>query len=440
MESNALTPLDEADFGAIETAVMETARGRWFLHEFARRNRNSDTSVLLEAIGRLEHAIGGDKSSHDIERLRYDLQEMANSISQTKSEISAMRPCDEQPSHLIFASEALDSIVKTTERATSDILEAAEHIQEAAWTLREQNADSQQCDALDSQATHIYTACSFQDLTAQRTAKVVKTLQYLEARLTAMIEIWGKSTIAQASAASDTPPAEPNTPEHWTAHGLSQRDVDLVIIDQDELFDNPDLISKSSSDDGAAIFHSTMVAEDISLVSDDPLLINDEASFSAQEPSHVINVQELSEEQDTLEKQDTSKEVEAQDLQKSFEENVVLSSITIQEQIKIPSISLDETSDELVFIEIQDANICDTALHSGETQNVVDQDLEVQKPDPFDAQNTEMQKPDFDAVSSFDPMSDATFSFDEHVIETNIPDSLMKLDNMSTEEKLRRFT
>ena len=42
-------PLSDADYEAIEGAVMETARGRWFLAEFARRNRNADTTMLLNA-------------------------------------------------------------------------------------------------------------------------------------------------------------------------------------------------------------------------------------------------------------------------------------------------------------------------------------------------------------------------------------------------------
>lgn len=35
---------------------METSRGRWFLAEFARRNRNADTEMLLAAIGQLKNA------------------------------------------------------------------------------------------------------------------------------------------------------------------------------------------------------------------------------------------------------------------------------------------------------------------------------------------------------------------------------------------------
>ena len=50
--------LSEADFETIEAAVMETERGRWFLGEFARRTRASDTLRILEALDRLE-ARGG---------------------------------------------------------------------------------------------------------------------------------------------------------------------------------------------------------------------------------------------------------------------------------------------------------------------------------------------------------------------------------------------
>ena len=44
------------DYDRIEDAVMETARGRWFLAEFARRVRAGDTQKILQAIERLERA------------------------------------------------------------------------------------------------------------------------------------------------------------------------------------------------------------------------------------------------------------------------------------------------------------------------------------------------------------------------------------------------
>ena len=50
-------PLSDADYEAIEGAVLETARGRWFLAEYARRNRNADTTMLLKALDRIEAAL-----------------------------------------------------------------------------------------------------------------------------------------------------------------------------------------------------------------------------------------------------------------------------------------------------------------------------------------------------------------------------------------------
>ncbi len=231
-ESKALSTVPEAEYDAIESAVMETARGRWFLAEYARRNRNADTQTLLEAIGRIENLVQKERETSQVDRLRFDLLEMAKAISKTKAEIASIRPHQGEPTDLNVASEALDAIVRTTERATSDILEAAEHVQEAAWTLREEGASESMCDELDRRATDIYTACSFQDLTAQRTSRIVNTLRYLEGRINAMIEIWG-------IAADDDETASGSAGERRAVdlsesldvfNGLSQDDVDTYIV------------------------------------------------------------------------------------------------------------------------------------------------------------------------------------------------------------------
>ena len=62
--------------------------------------------------------------------------------------------------------------------------------------LRERGSEIELCDKLDQRATDIYTACSFQDITGQRTEKVVKALRFIEQRINAMIEIWGVDDIA----------------------------------------------------------------------------------------------------------------------------------------------------------------------------------------------------------------------------------------------------
>jgi hypothetical protein len=53
----ALSAYTQKDYEAIEAAVLESPRGRWFLGEFARRNRAADTLMLLEAIRKLERGV-----------------------------------------------------------------------------------------------------------------------------------------------------------------------------------------------------------------------------------------------------------------------------------------------------------------------------------------------------------------------------------------------
>ncbi len=247
---NALTPLSDADYESIEQAVVETERGRWFLSEYARRNRNADTEVLLSAINRLEGLMSPDRSGQGLERLRFDLIEMAKAISRTKNEISAIIPQGEhaQQSRLGQASGVLDGIVRSTEKATQDILESAERMQEVAWTLRENGADSELCDSLDRHATNIYTACSFQDLTSQRIVKVVHVLRYLEARIHAMIEIWDQtiddSPSSQSTGTSQNKTEQSHAPDSLIPYEnpfntMSQNDIDDVIVDQEGLFTSP---------------------------------------------------------------------------------------------------------------------------------------------------------------------------------------------------------
>jgi hypothetical protein len=51
--------LIDVDYEAVYAAVTATERGRWFLAEYAKRNRDADTDRVLAAIARMESAIRG---------------------------------------------------------------------------------------------------------------------------------------------------------------------------------------------------------------------------------------------------------------------------------------------------------------------------------------------------------------------------------------------
>ena len=116
---------------------------------------------------------------------------MAAAIARTKIEIAAIRSQSDDGAPMDDASLELEAIVSSTERATGDILGAAETIQEICWSLREVGGRSgSACDLIDAKAIDIYMACSFQDITGQRTDKVVKILRYLESRISSMLQVW----------------------------------------------------------------------------------------------------------------------------------------------------------------------------------------------------------------------------------------------------------
>ena len=77
-------------YEAIENAVMESARGRWFLAEYASRNRNADTETLLDALTKLENrsrkaraegpAPGLESLAEDIKTARSDIASVKNDM------------------------------------------------------------------------------------------------------------------------------------------------------------------------------------------------------------------------------------------------------------------------------------------------------------------------------------------------------------------------
>lgn len=191
VQASPPSPLREEDYDAIETAVMETSRGRWFLSEFARRNRSADTDMLLGAIQKLEKSMARERKVPQIERIQLDLADMQEAILRTKQEIAQIKHESDDGDRFTEASNELDAIINQTEGATENILGNTEKIQELAWTLREQGVDEKVCDDIDALTTEIFMACSFQDLTGQRTQKVVLVLRYLESRINEMMNIWG---------------------------------------------------------------------------------------------------------------------------------------------------------------------------------------------------------------------------------------------------------
>lgn len=207
----ALTQLSDEEYFSIEDALQNSARGRAFLRMRDSRQR----LVAVDEARRIASSMREwtlrqfevQKEATSLEVLRAELQSMAAHIQTAKSEIAALHTkesnLETSTNRIVTATSELDQIVQATERATSDILNAAERVMEIAGNLPPELAEPSQL--LTDQATEIFTACSFQDITGQRIAKVVNALRYIDQRVAAMVEIWGADALSMVKPAAAGP-------------------------------------------------------------------------------------------------------------------------------------------------------------------------------------------------------------------------------------------
>ena len=147
-EAFALSPISaratqpsEQDYDAIREAFMETSRGRWFLGEYAKRNRNADTRMVLDAVARIEEALAAQKQP------AFD-NGLADAIAAIRAAVEEARAA---------ASAALGELALAENLAPAR--KGARVIREIAWRLREIGADGRICDLIDSQVSAIEGAC-----------------------------------------------------------------------------------------------------------------------------------------------------------------------------------------------------------------------------------------------------------------------------------------
>ncbi|MCC8966056.1 hypothetical protein H8A95_27980 [Bradyrhizobium sp. Pear76] len=147
-EAFALSPISaraalpsEEDYAAISAAFMETSRGRWFLGEYAKRNRNADTRMVLDAVARIEESLSAQR------------QAAAAAIrdEQLAQALAALRGAIEATQASAIAS--LDGL--SFEQTLAPVRKGVRVIREISWRLREIGNDGRICDIIDSQASAI---------------------------------------------------------------------------------------------------------------------------------------------------------------------------------------------------------------------------------------------------------------------------------------------
>lgn len=130
----------------------------------------------------------------DLNTLKSETDTIHRAISRTMRELASLQFGAFSDAGQGRASRELDAVVNATERATQQILQAVEAIDEAANTLsaslKQQQEQALASDIRDH-VVRVFEACNFQDLSGQRIAKVLATLKFVEDRVARMLDIWG---------------------------------------------------------------------------------------------------------------------------------------------------------------------------------------------------------------------------------------------------------
>ncbi len=201
------------EYAALEQTLRNSTIGRWFLAEHARRNRTPETQLLLDAIARLEAVVRQPQSPHPSDILA-ELTRLNEAIARMMRDFAALNPLHRSDARRADTG-ALDQIVKTADEAMSQILSAAEDIQQVSRSLRALGLPAHVCDRLDRNTLDIHVACASQDIAGRKTAKVVQMLKDLAQRINALTDGVGEPRADET--AYDPPPSRtaPNPAQRY---------------------------------------------------------------------------------------------------------------------------------------------------------------------------------------------------------------------------------
>jgi chemotaxis protein CheZ len=155
-----------------------------------------------------------------------ELREIAGYIDSMRDQIGELGVNDMKNSRIPAAGQELGAIVKATEKATDTIMSCAEALMSA------DASDPVAYKAMvDEKMMTIFEACSFQDITGQRIAKVVETLQHIEERVARFAQVMKAKDLD--GFLSDDERVRAERRERLLLHGpqLDGQGVDQKVVD-----------------------------------------------------------------------------------------------------------------------------------------------------------------------------------------------------------------
>ena len=183
---------DEESFEAIEQAVMETARGRWFLAEFAARNRKDETVTLLKSIVRLERVIARSGPLDGGVEMRTKLSRLSNDLDVLIATLTG------DPSNASEAHQKLTECVLDSEKICIEMAVVADTARDLAARLASSNSENDALAELDYQLTELLRLSSEQMTSMRRFEALTEIQRHIKSRLADIVQSFGPSALSEA--------------------------------------------------------------------------------------------------------------------------------------------------------------------------------------------------------------------------------------------------
>lgn len=177
-----------SDYDAIERAIRETSRGRWFLACYLERNRAAETKMLLDAIAKLESAMRD--SGHVVEALSPldAVAALREAIGEARGDIAQMPAYGDETAKLPLRRFSFESIPAAVADQTQAIRDAAANIQSAAYAMQAAGVFHGVARQMAERAEEIERACLAQDAALNRAGRMASLLSEIEAELMALFD------------------------------------------------------------------------------------------------------------------------------------------------------------------------------------------------------------------------------------------------------------
>jgi len=138
--------------------------------------------------------------------LKAEISGLLRYMQRVRTEIAAMNRGRDEDHNFETMGKQLDAIVEATEKATDTIMNAMEQNEESVAKIKEGLDDPEKIALLDKiidNGNVVFEACSFQDITGQRVTKIVKSITFIEERVNALLDIWGRDALDDVEVETD---------------------------------------------------------------------------------------------------------------------------------------------------------------------------------------------------------------------------------------------